>query len=182
MHKQSLALAENAPEPDDTRIATRLNNLALVYWDQFRYDEAEPLLVRSLEIAEQAHDRDDADLALPLNNLARLYMRMERPEAAATLVDRAIAVWQGGDDDAVFTAILLDAKAEVLIGLGHYDEALEPAETALRAREQVGNLEKTARSYHTLAYLYFKLGRHDEPPGCSNERSRRGTRPRQGAS
>lgn len=56
----------------------------------------------------------------------------------------------------------LNTRAEVLIGLGRYDQALEPAETSLRIREQVGNLEKTARSYHTLAYLYFKLGRHDD--------------------
>jgi tetratricopeptide (TPR) repeat protein len=161
MHKQSLALAEAADPPDDQAISTRLNNLALVYIDQLRYDEAEPLLVRSLEIAEAAHDPDDSDLALPLNSLAGLYTRMGRFEAAAPLIDRALAVWSETNDEIFFTAVLLNTKAEVLIGLERHDEALEPAEESLRIREQVGNLEKTARSYQTLAYLYFKLGRHE---------------------
>ncbi len=40
--------------PRDNRLATSLNNLALLYDDQGRYKEAEPLYQRSLAIWEKA--------------------------------------------------------------------------------------------------------------------------------
>jgi tetratricopeptide (TPR) repeat protein len=160
MHKQSVALAEAAWPPDDERISGRLNNLAFVYLDQLRFEEAERLFARALQIAEATHVPDDSDLVLPLNNLGMLYVRMGRFEMAAPLIDRALALWRETDDQAFFTALLLNNKAEVLIGLGRYDEALEFAERALNMRERIGNLEKTARSYNTLAFLYFKLRRY----------------------
>jgi tetratricopeptide (TPR) repeat protein len=160
LHKQSAALAEAAWPPDDERIGGLLNNLAFVYLDQLRFEEAERLFARALQIAEAAHAPDDSNLVLPLNNLGMLYVRMGRFEMAAPLIDRALAIWRETDDQAFFTALLLNNKAEVLIGLGRYDEALEFAERALSMRERIGNLEKTARSYNTLAFLYFKLRRY----------------------
>ncbi len=40
--------------PQDPRLATSLNNLALLYHDQGRYAEAEPLYERALAIVEKA--------------------------------------------------------------------------------------------------------------------------------
>ena len=40
--------------PEDTRLATNLNNLATLYQAQGRYGEVEPLLKRALGIVEKA--------------------------------------------------------------------------------------------------------------------------------
>ncbi len=44
--------------PQDPRLATTLNNLALLYDDQGKYAEAEPLYQRSLAIVEKALGAD----------------------------------------------------------------------------------------------------------------------------
>ncbi len=59
--------------PDDVRLATSLNNLALLYKAQGRYAEAEPLYKRSLAIDEKALGPEHPDVATSLNNLAELY-------------------------------------------------------------------------------------------------------------
>ena len=53
-------------------MATALNNLAVLYRDQGRYAEAEPLFRRSLAISETALGREHPDVAQSLNNLALL--------------------------------------------------------------------------------------------------------------
>ena len=50
-----------------------LNNLALLYLDQGRYADAEPLIKRALAISEKALGPDHPGLATDLNNLAGLY-------------------------------------------------------------------------------------------------------------
>ena len=50
-----------------------LNNLAVLYDNQGRYAEAEPLYKRSLAIREKALGPDHPDVATALNNLAELY-------------------------------------------------------------------------------------------------------------
>jgi tetratricopeptide (TPR) repeat protein len=64
-------------------VATSLNNLALLYRDQGRYEEAEPRFQRALEIREKALGPEHPDVAQSLNNLAGLYHDQGRYEAMA---------------------------------------------------------------------------------------------------
>ena len=59
--------------PDHPDVATSLNNLALLYYEQGRYADAEPLYKRSLAIREKAVGPDHPDAAAALDNLAWLY-------------------------------------------------------------------------------------------------------------
>ena len=52
--KQDLADAEKTHGPDHLTTGTRLNNLALLYHAQGKYDQAEPLFKRALDITEKA--------------------------------------------------------------------------------------------------------------------------------
>ncbi len=52
--KEALRLGTEEFGPDDPTTATMLNNLALLYHDQGKYAEAEPLYQRSLAIDENA--------------------------------------------------------------------------------------------------------------------------------
>ena len=50
-----------------------VGNLALLYQDQGRYGEAEPLLKRALEAKERVLGREHPDTLTSVNNLAVLY-------------------------------------------------------------------------------------------------------------
>jgi len=70
--KASLKAAE-AFGSDDPRLATSLNNLAVICEAQGWYGEAEPLFQRSLVTREMAFGPEHLDVAASLNNLASLY-------------------------------------------------------------------------------------------------------------
>ena len=69
-----------------------LNNLALVYEDQGRYAEAEPLLKRSLAVEEKSLGPDNPDLGPALNNLALVYEDQGRYAEAEPLYRRFLAI------------------------------------------------------------------------------------------
>ena len=73
-----------------------LNNLALLYDDQGRYAEAEPLYKRALAIDEKALGPDHPDVAQSLNNLAALYDDQGRYAEAEPLYKRALAIRREG--------------------------------------------------------------------------------------
>jgi tetratricopeptide (TPR) repeat protein len=68
-----LAIRETTLGGDHPAVATSLNNLAVLYHDQLRYADAEPLYQRALAIREKTLGRDHPDVATSLNNLAVLY-------------------------------------------------------------------------------------------------------------
>jgi tetratricopeptide (TPR) repeat protein len=53
LQKRDLAISEKILGEEHPLTATSLNNLALLYWNQGRYGEAEPLLKRALAIREK---------------------------------------------------------------------------------------------------------------------------------
>ena len=62
--------------------ATSLDALAVLYKNQARYADAEPLYKRALAITEKALDPDNPTVGAALNNLAELYEDQGRyPEA-----------------------------------------------------------------------------------------------------
>jgi hypothetical protein len=58
------------------------NNLAELYRQQGRFDEAEPLQLRALGIVEKALGPDHPYLGMSLNNLAELYREQGRLDEA----------------------------------------------------------------------------------------------------
>lgn len=79
----------------DTRVATSLNNLALLYGDQGKYDQAEPLYKRSLAISEKAFGPGHPNVATSLENLAVLLVATGRRAEADRLLKRATAIRSG---------------------------------------------------------------------------------------
>jgi len=72
--------------------AVALNNLALLYDNQGRYAEAEPLYKRALAIWEKALGPDHPEVAMGLNNLGNLYEDQGRYGEAEPLSKRALAI------------------------------------------------------------------------------------------
>src|SRR5262249_40802065 len=73
-------------------VATSLHNLAILYADQGRYAEAEPLYKRALAIREKVLGDEHPEFAKGLNNLAVLYGRQGRYAEAEPLFRRALAI------------------------------------------------------------------------------------------
>ncbi len=73
-------------------MATSLNNLALVYDDQGRYAEAEPLYQRSLMISEIALGPEHPHVATSLENYATLLRETGRTSEAERMEARAKAI------------------------------------------------------------------------------------------
>ena len=78
--------------PQDPRLATSLNNLAVLYRTKGRYAEAESLYKRALAIDEKALGSDHPDFASDLNNLAELYRTQGKYAEAESLYKRALAI------------------------------------------------------------------------------------------
>jgi CHAT domain-containing protein len=57
-------------------VATILNNIGVVYFEQGRYDQSEELQLKSLRMREE--DRNRLGISLTLNNLGRLYQDLGR--------------------------------------------------------------------------------------------------------
>ncbi len=90
--KQSEAALKEAEAFDDVRLATSLNNLALLYKAQGRYAEAEPLYQRALAIREKALGPEPPDVATSLENYADLLRKTGRVSEATKMEARAKAI------------------------------------------------------------------------------------------
>jgi tetratricopeptide (TPR) repeat protein len=65
-----------------------MNNLALLYHYQGRYEQAEPLYLQVLELGKRLWGEDHPDVAISLNNLAALYKSQGRYEQANYLMSK----------------------------------------------------------------------------------------------
>ena len=88
---RALKEAENFGE-QDPRLAASLNNLALLYYAQGQYAEAEPFYQRSLAIWEKALGPEHPDVATILENYADLLRELDRNREAEELEERARAI------------------------------------------------------------------------------------------
>ncbi len=121
--KAALSAAE-AFGPQDPRLATSLNNLAVLYYAQGKYTEAEPLIERALAIREKALGPEHTDVGQSLNNLALLYHAGGRYSEAEPLYKRALAIWEnvlGPEHPEVATS--LNNLAALYQAQGKYGEA-----------------------------------------------------------
>ena len=138
-------------------MATRLNNLAALYYAQSRYTDAEPLYQRSLAIRENALGADHPSVAQSLSNLAALYYSQSRYAEAEPLVKRSLAISERRGPDHPEVAVKLNNLAEIYRAQGAFAEAEPPSERALAIREKALGPDHpdTGLSLHNLAGLYF---------------------------
>jgi hypothetical protein len=73
-------------------IGNNLNSLALVYFGQGRYTDAEALFLRSLNIYETSLPPRHPDLALVLENYAMLLRQIARDQEAEAMEARAASI------------------------------------------------------------------------------------------
>lgn len=157
LHFQSVAIRERDLGLEHPAVATCLNNLALVYVDQFQYTLAEPYLLRASAIwLKLAGEDESEDVAFALNSVGVIYTKLERYLEALPIMERAFKIAKDFPDDLdFFYAVILNNLAELHIGLGNYDQAEQLCKEGLEMREKIDNPEKTGLSYNTMATILF---------------------------
>jgi len=70
-----------------------ISEMAVVYYKNAKYKEAEPLMHRALKIDEASLGKNHADVAIDLNNLALLYRETNRLKEAEPLMKRHLVIF-----------------------------------------------------------------------------------------
>ncbi|HEY4033613.1 MAG TPA: toll/interleukin-1 receptor domain-containing protein, partial [Ktedonobacteraceae bacterium] len=146
-------------------IATTLNNLALLYCDQSKYEQAEPLYQRALTITEEKLGAEHSSTATIVDNLANLYRSQGKYELAGPLYQRALTIREKvRGTDHPETAITLNNLARLYCDQGKY-ELVEPLyRQALDIYEKTWGTEhpEVATILDNLAQLYSVQGKYDQ--------------------
>ncbi len=162
---RALAIVENAFDPEDPAVTRGLNNLAVLYMELGRFEEAQPLLARALAIREKTQGPDHLDVALTLGNLAIVLMETERYAEAESLHRRALAIREKAlhpNDPSVLVSVhSLGVLHRVQ---GRYAEAESLLSRVVATREQALGPDHpdVALSLMHLADVYTASGRGAE--------------------
>ena len=161
--QEALRVAEAAFGPEDPRVATSLNDLALLYWVAGKFSQVEPLYQRALQIREKALGPNHLEVASSLNNLGMLYWAGGKRAEAESLLQRALAIKQkllAPDDPDLADA--LSNLAALYVGEGKYVQAEPPLQLALQIREKAPEDRELATSLSYLGMLYWAEGKYAE--------------------
>ena len=120
------ALADLTKQKDanPALLCAALNNLAVLRFDQERYEESIKLQEQSIQARAMASGKEHASLITPLNDLAIAYLRVGRFDDADVTYRRAIDICRRtlGEDQIVY-GVLLKNYAFALRKLGRRREA-----------------------------------------------------------
>ena len=111
---------------DDHADTQPMNNLAILYRNQARYDEAESLLLEALETSKRVRGDDHPDTLGSTNNLANLYVNQGRYDEAEPLLLEALETSKRVlGDDHPYTASTLYNLACLEVPLGNGTKAMD---------------------------------------------------------
>ena len=167
--EMALEVAESLLHEAPLETALALNNLAVLYRLQGKYDHAEPLLVRSLTIREKTLGPDHPGVAVCLDNLAVLYQSQDKYDHAEPLHHRSLKIWEtlGPDHPAVATS--LNNLASLYRLQDKYDHAEPLYHRSLKIWEKTlgSDHPNIATSLNNLTALYYSQGKYDQAePRC----------------
>jgi CHAT domain-containing protein/Tfp pilus assembly protein PilF len=159
--QQALAIDEKALGLEHPKVATSLNNLAMLYRNLRDYGKAEKLFRDSLAIYEKTLGPEHPNVAISLYNLALVYHELAHYTRAEPLYERSLAIREkrfGPEHPNV--AKTLNALALFYCDLGNYTLAKQLAMRSFEIREKVLGSEHfdVAESLNSLASVYFELG------------------------
>ena len=92
LDREIVRIREEKLGPNDPKLATALNNLALLLQATNRLTEAEPLMRRARKIDEDTFGSDHPNVARDLNNLAQLLDATNRRTEAEPMMRRALKI------------------------------------------------------------------------------------------
>jgi tetratricopeptide (TPR) repeat protein len=164
-HQRAVAVSAKVWGAESTAHATNLNELAIIYRSQGRYDEAIVKYEESLRIAEKTIGREHPAYAARLSNLGLVYELQGRSEEAIAMYEAAQRIDEKtiGKEHPDY-ATRLGNLGLIYTSLGRYEEAVAKYEEALRIDEKTIGREHPyhATRLNNLGLVYKSLGRYDE--------------------
>ena len=142
-----------------------LNDMAVVYHENAKYDEAEPMYRRVVKILENPGGEPLPNYAGALNNLAALLEATNRLDEAEPLMRRALAIAEGSFGPGhPNVATALNNLAGLLADTNRLDEAKPMYRRALAIDERSfgAGHPNVARDLNNLALLLADTNRLDE--------------------
>lgn len=126
--------------PKDSLYASYYNNLALLYQEMSRFEEATMALKKALEIIEDYQDQ--IKIATTCSNLAASLLRMGEEKEAEKYLDRALQIYQAEGGEDFHYGAALAVMGELLYRKKQYPQAREYYTRALQEQEKyVGKTE-----------------------------------------
>jgi tetratricopeptide (TPR) repeat protein len=150
---------------EDLQFASSLHQLAFLYDSQGKYNEAEPLYLRSLSIWEKQLGENHPHVAQILNNLAVLYKDQGKYNEAEPLYLRSLSIYENQlGENHPDVAISLDQLAALYDSQGKYKEAeqLYLRSFSIREKQLREDHPDVATSLNNLAVLYRSQGKYKE--------------------
>ena len=161
--EQALALARSEFGERDRRTLTSLSNLAVVYNDNGRDVDAEPLAVQALRLSREVLGERDPDTISCLTSLASVYDHEGRFPDAEPLAVQALQLRREVDGERHPETIkAMNNLAFVYDNEGRYPEAEKLYAQALqRGREVLGELHPDViNTLNNLASIYAEEGHY----------------------
>lgn len=150
---------------NDSRLATTINNLALLHYSQGNLADAESLYKRALAIAEKTLGPNHPDTARGLNNLATLFQTQAKYEQAESLLKRALEISEKSlGKSSPEIASHLNNLSVLYQAQGKYSLAEPLLQRALTINEKsLGSTDADlACTLNNLAELNFSRGNYEE--------------------
>jgi CHAT domain-containing protein/tetratricopeptide (TPR) repeat protein len=144
---------------DSSGTAQALNDAALVFYYQDKYQTAIEYNEKSLALREELNDKHG--IAESLNNIGRVYYLQEKHDIARDYFQKSLAVSEAIHDDAE-----ISDSYEYLGNLnersGNFSEALEDHQKSLQIRERLGDKSRILHSSYALGHLFSLLANFDD--------------------
>lgn len=145
--------------------ANLLNNLAMLYCNEGKYNEAEPLYIKALEIKKKKLGNKHPDFAGTLNNLAFSYLYQNKYQKAEPLFLEALKINRLilGEKHINF-ANSLNSLAMLYNNQDMYSKAEPLYLQSLEIRKEVlgGNSVEYATSLNNLASFYYNQAKYSK--------------------
>ena len=135
-----------------------LRNIASVYSNQSRYEEALIPLERALLIDKLISDR--ASEGSTLNSIGTMYLYLGNYEDALETLEDALAIRQELNDQ-IGRSVTLTNIGAVYRGQGEYKLALANYETALDISRDLDDLSNVGSILNNIASVYESQGRYE---------------------
>lgn len=145
--------------------ANLLNNLAMSYYSEGKYDIAEPLYLKALEIKKKKLGDKHPEFANTLNNLALLYLYQDKYQKAELLLLKALEINKLAlGEKHINYANSLNSLALLYDNQDMYSKAETSYLKSLEIRKEIlgENSEEYATSLNNLASFYFNQGKYSE--------------------
>ncbi|MGH9438237.1 MAG: tetratricopeptide repeat protein, partial [Terriglobia bacterium] len=147
------------------QVAHTIHNLAALYADQEKSEEAEKQYRRAVKIEERILGPEDSSLAASLNNLALLYKARGDFSSAMPLFQRALRLWlKAKSPENSLAATAMNNMGAVCYAQGKNAEAETLFKKALQIKEETvgGRHPEVATILNNLAEVYDAQGRFAE--------------------